>query len=468
MIRSVAGYCWAACVYLVIAGACHTVIAATVANNSSDSTIPPADAAPFEALTGTILFQSDRDGDWEIYVMNADGSHTIQLTHNTCADEYPVWSPDGQQIAFKSNRDGNWEIYVMHADGSDQRRLTDHSAQDEDPAWTPDGLALAFHSDRESNQEIYCLNLADRTVSPLTRTIGRNILPAWSPDGHQLAYTGNRYLGWNVYTLDLRTHRDTRLTDGHGACRPDWSPDGQQIAYVSQKADGKGDIWLMATDGTAHTRITFDDEQYDYYPAWSPDGRYLAYAKTPDKEHGNWEIYVMTADGQHHRQITQHAARDKFPDWAPGHIAADDVRRRETRYEAEFAPRTIGAVVADPQASGQSAVYSAKGGGEGFLMYGPYQPYSAGTYWASFIVKIERAPQKGSILRVDVVTDTGATMLASRELDRVDIQAQHIYQRFDVPFALPDERILEFRVYTFATADIWVDNITVTRTEASQ
>jgi len=65
-----------------------------------------------------IAFQSDRDGDHEIYVMNADGTEVQQLTDNDDGDWVPVWSPDGNKIAFNSGRDGDHEIYVMNADGS--------------------------------------------------------------------------------------------------------------------------------------------------------------------------------------------------------------------------------------------------------------------------------------------------------------------------------------------------------------
>ena len=285
-------------------------------NSSPALQTPSADRSQMAELSGQIVFQSDRDGDWEIYVMNADGSNLRQLTHNDAADEYPVWSPDGRKIAFKSNRDGNFEIYIMGADGRRQSRLTTHPANDADPAWSPDGTRLAFHSDRVSNLEIYLMN-ADGSgqEEQFTNTIGKNGLAAWSPDGEKLAYTGNRYMGWNVYVTTLDQTEDVRLTDGHGACRPDWSPDGQYLAYVSQKADGKGDIWVMKPDGSDPVQLTTDAEQYDYYPEWSPDGKYLAYAKTPDKKRGNWEIYVMTADGKHHRQLTHHPARDEFPSW---------------------------------------------------------------------------------------------------------------------------------------------------------
>ena len=70
---------------------------------------------------GEIVFASDRDGDYDIYVMNSDGSDVRQLTNNDAYDGYPVWSPDGSKIAFLSsrdNRDNQWSLYVMDADGS--------------------------------------------------------------------------------------------------------------------------------------------------------------------------------------------------------------------------------------------------------------------------------------------------------------------------------------------------------------
>ena len=94
-----------------------------------------------------IAFQSNRDGDdnWEIYVMNADGTNPINLTNHLAEDTQPDWSPDGLQIVFSSNRDGdwekdrndNWEVYVMNADGTNPINLTNNRAWDSSPAWEP-------------------------------------------------------------------------------------------------------------------------------------------------------------------------------------------------------------------------------------------------------------------------------------------------------------------------------------------
>ena len=82
-----------------------------------------------------IVFQSDRDGNSEVYVMNADGTNPINLTNHLASDGSPDWSPDGNQIAFQSNRDGNWEIYIMNADGANPINLTQHPAWDSSPSW---------------------------------------------------------------------------------------------------------------------------------------------------------------------------------------------------------------------------------------------------------------------------------------------------------------------------------------------
>lgn len=87
--------------------------------------------------TTRIAFTSDRDGNWEIYVMNADGSGQTNLTKNAADDTYPTWSPDGKKIAFNTLRDGNYEIYVMSADGSGQTRLTNNGKGDFHPSWGP-------------------------------------------------------------------------------------------------------------------------------------------------------------------------------------------------------------------------------------------------------------------------------------------------------------------------------------------
>ena len=154
-------------------------ISAAILGNSrvqAQSTVPP----------GKIAFASDRDGDFEIYAMDADGSNQTRLTTNTAEDFWPVWSPDGTKIAFYSNRDGNNEIYVMQH-GSGQTRLTINDADDREPTWSPDGTKIAFISRRDAgNDEIYVMDGDGSAQTRLTESDASEQHPAWSPDGTKL------------------------------------------------------------------------------------------------------------------------------------------------------------------------------------------------------------------------------------------------------------------------------------------
>jgi Tol biopolymer transport system component len=106
-----------------------------------------------------IAFGSSRDGEFEIYTMDADGNNASRLTNSSGMDARPAWSPDGKRLAFTSNRDGNHEIYVMNADGTGQRRLTNHPERDDYPSWHPDGKRLVMVSERDGRFDLYLVNV---------------------------------------------------------------------------------------------------------------------------------------------------------------------------------------------------------------------------------------------------------------------------------------------------------------------
>src|SRR5215204_3542268 len=134
-----------------------------------------------------IAFYSERDGNAEIYVMNADGTGVTRLT-NTRADEgYPAWSPDGRTISFDSDRDGNFDVFAMNVDGTNVRPLTRHPGRDVSASWSPDGRAIVFMSDREG-RGFDAYRAAPDPAAPairLTRT-GTSWFPVFSPDGETL------------------------------------------------------------------------------------------------------------------------------------------------------------------------------------------------------------------------------------------------------------------------------------------
>jgi TolB protein len=127
-----------------------------------------------------LAFASNRGGNYEIYVVDADGSNTVQLTTNGVREERPAWRPDGLKLAFVSDRDGNREIYVINADGTGATRLTNHPADDGEPVWAPDGAHLAFTTDRDGNREIYVMNADGSGLVNLSRNPAQDSSPDWS------------------------------------------------------------------------------------------------------------------------------------------------------------------------------------------------------------------------------------------------------------------------------------------------
>jgi Tol biopolymer transport system component len=148
-----------------------------------------------------IAFQSDRDGNWEIYKTDPSGSEQIRLTDNPAADEHPAWAPDSQRIAFTSNRDGNWDLYVMDQDGQNVERITDHPAIDRSPTWSPDGQFIAFESNRDGQFDIYKLNMASGEVTRLTETAGGNTNPVWMPYCDHIFFQSERDDNQEIYRM---------------------------------------------------------------------------------------------------------------------------------------------------------------------------------------------------------------------------------------------------------------------------
>ena len=135
-----------------------------------------------------ITFLSDRDGKRNIYVMNDDGSNVRRLTDTPLNVGSPRWSPDGSQIAFmmdlhttQPNKWQQYDVFVMNADGTQQRNLTQHPKQDGFPCWSPDGKYLVFERAEHTTLEIFVIELATRKIRQLTdfglRIISELVLP---------------------------------------------------------------------------------------------------------------------------------------------------------------------------------------------------------------------------------------------------------------------------------------------------
>ena len=157
-------------------------------------------ASPLTADTMKIAFTSDRNGNFEIYVMDADGTNPVRLTKNPASDNSPTWSPDGKRIAFTSNPNGVYDIYAVNVDGSNRTNLTHKPAGDFGATWSPDGKRIAYGSNI-GNEEIYIMSADGTNQTNLTRHGKADRHPDWSPDGTKIVFTSDRDGDREIYVI---------------------------------------------------------------------------------------------------------------------------------------------------------------------------------------------------------------------------------------------------------------------------
>ena len=164
-----------------------------------------------------IVFSSNRDGNSEIYVMDANGESQIRLTHHPFLDSQAVWSPDGTRIAFVSNRRwSNLQIYIMDSDGGNLTRITD-GVRDRDPAWSPDGSKIAYAAyPEELNFEIYVMDPDGKNRTRLTEKFGGDNHPSWSPDGQRIAFVSQQDGHGDIYVMDVDGKKPAKANTGSG------------------------------------------------------------------------------------------------------------------------------------------------------------------------------------------------------------------------------------------------------------
>ena len=241
-------------------------------------------------LEGKITFNSNRNGNVDVFVMNPDGSGVTQVTTNPLDELLPLFSPDGTQIVF-GRCSSICDIVVINADGSGERTILNDGFPG---AWSPDGNRIVLGR----NDGLYVIN-ADG--SGLVRVLDPDFVTDWSPDGRQLMIVSRRDGDLELYPTNLDGSGVTQLT--HNTCDDNagngWSPDGTRIAFYNN-CDGDNEIFVMNADGSGVTQLT-QNEFDDGGAAWSPDGTQLAFQSS---RAGDTQIFVMNADGSNVTQLT--------------------------------------------------------------------------------------------------------------------------------------------------------------------
>jgi Tol biopolymer transport system component len=286
-----------------------------------------------------LCYQSRRDGNSELYVMDADGSNHVNITNTPDVDEvYPHVSPDGRRVCFTTVSAGKnsvrFDIYWMNMDGS-QRTLVASDATD--PCWDPSGRKIAFvkRLSRKKtidyqNTGLYTYDIPTGKTEITSGKLYHAYVPCFSPAGDWVIATVHEHaeFGHAIIAIDLRAGRTYSLErNGVNGCRPDFSWDGKMICWNPDDYH----VNVAPFDPTSIERLPqrvlarAPKGGSAYFGDWSPDGEYIAYSMNPDVEFSDprtrvmWDIFVTRAAGGPYVQLTFDHANNKQPEFFLGY-----------------------------------------------------------------------------------------------------------------------------------------------------
>jgi len=258
-----------------------------------------------------------------------------QLTNNKFDNRYASYNKYGNSIVFESNRDGHWQIYIMSIDGTNQKRVFKSSANDRRPTWHPYKSIILFESDRSGTNEIYTFNLAKGTITKVPIPLkGNKTYAQFAPNGKELVFNYKlKDNNFNIYIISAKGKRlELIIKNTHKNLYPHYSPRGDVIVYFSRKhtKNIEDEIYAFNIITRKEERLT-RWKQHDYCPYWSNNGNKIAYVTS--EGNNKPEIYIMKTNGEAKQRITYNNDVDTLPSWSPNYINLLVTRYKNGSYQ---------------------------------------------------------------------------------------------------------------------------------------
>lgn len=266
---------------------------------------------PSLALTN-FVFQSDRTGYQELFLMDYDGHNQRQISRHQSTSGYADWSRQGDAIAYMSYFSGQAGIYYVDLSNGAKVPIYTEGTLNISPAFHPDGGRVAFASSVDANVDLFVCERVCEEPTRITRSRAIDTNPQWSPEGDRLAFTSSRSGRPHVYVMNADGSNVRRISfEGDYNEGASWHPDGNQVVYASRESNR---FRVAVTDLVSlETRIVAASPRQSYEePTFSPDGTKIAFTVRRGREA---QIHVMNADGSDRRQLTYEGS-NWAPDWS--------------------------------------------------------------------------------------------------------------------------------------------------------
>jgi Tol biopolymer transport system component len=295
--------------YLFIILAVVPILVSTVTQAQDTMQIPD-----FRVIYAASAFGNVEDNT-DIFLLDTVDMMPINLTNNSAEDIFPAVSVDGTQIAFLSNRSGQYEIYVMDSDGSNVVQLTEESKPNlASVTWSADGTTIAFSSFRDANFEIYSIDIENNVLNRLTNNTVNDFEPTWSPQTHSLAFVSDG----NIAIMDPDSGDTSIVYSGSGDNKDlAWSSDGNKIAFASytlnpDETSYDAEIYIIEIETENLVQLT-DNLVDDASPSWSRDGNYLTFVSNAGEAQNDFEIMLANPEDGEILSITSNLSNERCP-----------------------------------------------------------------------------------------------------------------------------------------------------------